>query len=212
MINYLKGQLVSKVEDSPTGCNLTIEVNNIGYFILTNKRVMASLPSEGETITIYTSLIHREDAMFLCGFSSREDRDLFIILNSVSGIGTKVALTIMGELGAYNLVNAVISDNDRAISKAKGVGTKLARKVILELKEKMMNWRDKISLESAKHNESNEFEMTESCIEAESVLLSLGYTRKEVSESLKQTVAKIKNKNDSEEMLRNALQWLAGQE
>lgn len=212
MINYLKGQLVSKVEDSPTGCSLTVEVNNIGYFILTNKRVISSLPSEGEIVTIYTSLIHREDTMFLCGFNTREDRDLFVILNSVSGIGTKVALLIMGELGAYNLVNAVISDNDKEISKAKGVGTKLARKVILELKDKMMNWRDKVSLECAKISESQEIEKTESCIEAESVLLSLGYTKKEVSEGLQKAISCVENKNDAEEILRKALQWLAGQE
>jgi len=212
MINYLKGQLVSRVEDSPTGCNITVEVNSIGYIMLTNRRVIASLPAEGETVTIYTSLIHREDTMFLCGFNSREDRDLFVILNSVSGIGTKVALTIMGELGAYNLVNAVISDNDKAISKAKGVGTKLARKVILELKDKMMNWRDKVSLECMQKAEADEFVITESCVEAESVLLSLGYTKKEVSEALKKAISCVENRNDSEEILRKALQWLAGQE
>ncbi len=212
MINYLKGQLVSKVEDSPTGCNLTIEVNNIGYFILTNKRVISNLPSEGETVTIYTSLVHREDAMFLCGFNTREDRDLFLILNSVSGIGTKVALTIMGELGAYNLVNAVISDDDRAISRAKGVGTKLARKVILELKDKMINWRDKVSVECARITQAEDLESTECCMEAESVLLSLGYTKKEVTNALKQAISSVEKRDDAEEILRKALQWLAGQE
>lgn len=212
MINYLKGKLVSKTGDSPTGCNITVEVNNIGYFLLTNKRVVSSLPNEGEDVTIYAFLVHREDAMYLCGFNTREDRDLFIILNSVSGIGTKVALTIMGELGAYNLVNAVISDNDKAISRAKGVGTKLAKKVILELKDKMMNWRDKVSLKYTQVSESGEPEVTESYIEAESVLLSLGYTKKESSESLSNAVSNVANKDDAEEILRTALQWLAGQE
>ncbi len=212
MFNYLKGKLVSKTEDSPTGCNITVEVNNIGYFLLTNKRVISSLPDEGEDIIIYASLIHREDTMYLCGFNTREDRDLFVILNSVSGIGTKVALTIMGELSAYDLVNAVISDDDKAISRAKGVGTKLARKVILELKDKMMNWRDKMSLKCAHVSGAGEPAVTESYIEAESVLLSLGYTKKEASESLKEAISCVANKDDSEEILRIALQWLAGQE
>ncbi len=212
MINYLKGQLISKLENSPTGSNITVEVNNIGYFILTNRRVVGNLPQEGETVTIYTSLVHREDSMFLCGFDTREDRDLFLILNSVSGVGTKVALTIMGELGAYNLVNAVISDDDKAISKAKGVGTKLARKVILELKEKMMNWQDKVSLNSFKSAELSEMKTSQSLLEAESVLLSLGYTRKEVAESLKKAVFICDNKDDVEEVLRKALQWLTTQE
>lgn len=212
MINYLKGQLVSKVEDSPTGCNITVEVNNIGYFVLTNKRVINNLPSEGENVIIYTALIHREDAMFLCGFNTREDRDLFVILNSVSGIGTKVALTIMGEMSAYNLVNAVISDNDKAISKAKGVGTKLARKVILELKDKMMNWRDKVSAECPVTNQGDGMQTAENCVEAESVLLSLGYTRKEVAQALKKAISSTESPDDVEEILRKALQWLSGQE
>ncbi|HSA05812.1 MAG TPA: Holliday junction branch migration protein RuvA [Candidatus Gastranaerophilales bacterium] len=212
MINYLKGTLVSKIEDSPTGCNITVEVNNIGYFILTNKRVLSFLPPEGENVTIYTVLIHREDSMSLCGFNAREDRDLFVILNSVSGIGTKVALAIMGELGAYNLVNAVLSDNDKAISKAKGVGTKLARKAIIELKDKMLNWRAKIPLEVAQREETENLELTESWLEAETVLLSLGYTKKEATEGLKKAIPCAENNEDAEELLRKALQWLAGQQ
>jgi len=212
MINYLKGQLVSKTQDSPTGCNITVEVNNIGYFILVNKRVVALLPEEGEEVTIYTSLIHREDAMHLCGFNAREDRDLFNILTTVSGIGMKAALCILGELGAYSLINAVLNDNDKAISKAKGVGPKLAKKVILELKDKMTNWRDKLSLEASGQEEIEDIEKTESYLEAETVLLSLGYTKKEVLTGIKNTISRVENKNDAEEILRAALQWLADEE
>ena len=212
MINYLKGKLVSKVQDSPTGCNITVEVNNIGYLILTNKRVVSVLPEEGEKVTIYTTLIHREDAMHLCGFNTREDRDLFNILNSVSGIGMKVALTILGELGAYNLVNAVLNDNDKAISRAKGVGPKLAKKVILELNDKMTNWRDKMSLDSVDRDKTGEIEVTESYLEAETVLLSLGYSKKEVSVGIKNSISRVENQKDSEAILRAALQWLADQE
>ncbi|OGI00285.1 MAG: Holliday junction DNA helicase RuvA [Candidatus Melainabacteria bacterium GWF2_37_15] len=201
MINYLKGQLISKVEDSPTGCNITVEVNNIGYLIFTNKRVIASLPNEGENVTIYTSLIHREDSMSLCGFDSREDRDLFNLLITVSGVGTKAALAIMGELSAYGVVNAVLTHDDKAISKAKGVGPKLAAKIILELKDKMTGWRTRVPAKVADSVITPETE------EAETVLLSLGYTKNEVSEALKRTP----NKNDTEEIIRIALQWLAAQ-
>ncbi len=204
MINYLKGQLISKTEHSPSGCNITVEVNNTGYLILTNKRVIASLPAEGENVTIYTSLIHREDSMTLCGFNSREERDLFNLLNSVSGVGTKVALTIMGELGAYMLVNAVISGDDRAISRAKGVGPKLAGKIILELKDKMTGWRDKIT---DKHTEKEAEKVTPELEEAETVLLSLGYTKKEASEAVKKAL----NTDDTEEIVRIGLQWLAAE-
>lgn len=204
MFNYLKGQLVSKVEAGPAGCNLTLEVNNIGYFILTNRRVLCALPDIGETATIYTTLIHREDAMLLCGFDTREERDLFNLLNSVSGVGTKVALAIMGELGAHGLVSAVLGQDTKAISAAKGVGPKLAGKIILEIKDKMTSWRDKIPLESPEKTESITPEMQE----AETVLLSLGYTRKESQEAIKRALGS----NDTEEIIRISLQWLAAQE
>jgi holliday junction DNA helicase RuvA len=212
MINYLKGKLVSKVDDSPTGCNITVDVNNVGYLLLTSRRTNSLLPPEGHEVTVYTSLIHREDVMYLCGFNTHEDRDLFNILNGVSGIGTKTALAIMGEMGAYNLVNAVISGDDKAIAKTKGIGNKLAQKVILELKEKLTKWRDRVSLSAHPAEDEDDVEVTESMIEAETVLLSLGYTKKEVSGSLKKAISSVANRDDTEELLRTALQWLAGQE
>lgn len=211
MINYLKGKLVSKVDDSPTGCNVTVDVNNVGYLLLTSRRTNSLLPQEGNEVTIYTSLIHREDVMFLCGFNTHEDRDLFNILNGVSGVGTKTAIAIMGEMGAYNLVNAVISGDDKAISKTKGIGNKLAQKVILELKEKLTKWRDKVSLSAYSATDEEGVEVTEGWLEAETVLLSLGYTKKEASDSLKKAVAIVPNNEDAEELLRTALQWLAGE-
>jgi Holliday junction DNA helicase RuvA len=212
VINYLKGKLVSKVDDSPTGCNITVEVNNIGYLLLTSRRTNSLLPPEGQEVTVYTSLIHREDTMYLCGFNTHEDRDLFNILNGVSGIGTKTALAIMGEMGAYNLVNAVISGDIKAISKTKGIGNKLAQKIILELKEKLTKWRERVALSAHDMPDEDGVEITESWLEAETVLLSLGYTKKEASESLKKAVAAAVNKNDAEELLRKALQSLAGGE
>lgn len=212
MINYLKGILVSKVEDGPFGCNITVEVNNIGYLVVTNKKVVSLLPEEGNIVTIYTSLIHREDNMSLCGFNTREDRDLFNILQSVSGIGVKVALMLLGELGAYNLVNAVISSDAKALSRTKGVGPKLAQRIILELKDKMTNWREKVVLKPSEIAKTEDAEVSESYIEAETVLLSLGYTKKESAEGLKKALSSASNKDNSEELLRIALQWLVSQE
>ena len=210
MINYLKGILISKVEN-PLDFNITVEVNNIGYLVLTNKRVINSLPDTGEIVTIYTSLIHKEDSMYLCGFLSREERDLFNVLQSVSGVGTKVSLLMLGELGAHELISAVIRGDAKALSKTKGVGPKLAQRVILELKDKLTNWRDKIAPEIVASHEFESNEEKESFLETESVLLSLGYSREEIEESLQSSLLQAKNKNDSEELLRLALQWLANQ-
>lgn len=209
MINYLKGILISKVEAGPFGCNIIIEVNNIGYLVLTNKKVVASLPNTGETVVIYTYLVHKEDTMYLCGFTAREDRDLFSILQSVSGIGTKVALLLLGEFGAQELISIVIRGDHKALSKTKGIGAKLAQRIILELKDKMTNWRDKIEPAQIQDKNFESDREKESFMETESVLMSLGYSRDEINQSLENAILNAQNKDDSEELLRFALQWLA---
>lgn len=209
MINYLKGTLVSKQETSPTGCNLTIEVNNIGYLVQTNRRVLSALPETGESAVVYTSLIHKEDTMYLCGFEAREDRDLFNLLQSVSGIGVKSALLMLDELGYEDLINSVISGDDKALSRAKGVGPKLAKRVILELKDKMTNWRDKLEVSQLESSSEIKADNRASYLEAESVILSLGYTRKEASDGLKHALSACSNPENSEDLLKYALQWLA---
>lgn len=209
MINYLKGELVSKITNSPSGCNITVEVNGIGYLVVANRRVIQSLPDIGEKVKIFTSLVHKEDAMYLCGFDNHEDRDLFNILQSVSGVGVKVAMLLIEELGCYELVNAVISEDAKALSRTKGVGPKVAKRLILELKDKMTSWRDKVDLDiepiKTEIKEVNE----KIYIEVESVLLSLGYSKEEATKNLKLAVSEAQNKNDSEELLRLALKRLA---
>lgn len=209
MINYLKGILVSKIENSPNGCSITVEVNNIGYLIHTNNKVLNSLPDVGENIKIYTVLIHKEDNMYLCGFKTRDERDLFLILQSVSGIGTKVALLLLGEFSTFELVNAVLSDDAKLISRTKGIGPKLAKRLILELKDKMTNWQDKIEFSKASVDFSSDKKIQAGFLEAESVLLSLGYTRTESEEALRAALELSENKENSEELLRIALQRLS---
>lgn len=209
MINYLKGILVSKTENSSAGCSITVEVNNIGYLVFTNRRVINSISDAGSSIKIYTSLIHREDAMSLCGFNTREDRDLFNILLSVSGVGTKVALLLLDELDAYKLVSAVIREDSKALSRTKGVGPKVAQRIILELKDKLINWREKIEPSPEHAGKFDTEKDKQGYLEAESVLLSLGYSKDETSKSLEKALSVAENKDDAEELLKNALKWLS---
>jgi Holliday junction DNA helicase RuvA len=209
MINYLKGTIVSKVESSPTGCNITLEVNNIGYLIVTNPKVVNKLPDVGQIVTVFTSLIHREDQMYLCGFDCREDRDLFNILQTVSGVGVKVALTMLGDMTSGEIVGAVISDDSKALSNIKGIGPKTAKRIILELKDKMTSWRDKVDFVCSPNSCEKSSAASISITEAESVLLSLGYTRDEYKNAIEVAIKKATNPEDTEEILRFALEWLA---
>ncbi|MEW5819857.1 MAG: Holliday junction branch migration protein RuvA, partial [Cyanobacteriota bacterium] len=172
MYSFLKGRIVSKQQNTPFGTFLILEVNNIGYSILVNKKTLEKLPNEGSTVAIYTQLIHKEDNMYLCGFTSAQERDLFNFLQSVSGIGVKVAQNLLGELEPLEIMSAVIKQDHKALSKSKGIGPKIAQRIVFELKDKMVNWRP----EFEKHSkETTEVQKIESYIEAESILISLGY-------------------------------------
>lgn len=209
MINYLKGTIVSKIENSPSGCNVTIEVNNIGYLVETNVSILNRLPLVGEIATVYTSLIHKEDAMYLCGFETREQRDLFNILRTVSGIGTKVAMLLLDEFSPQEIVSNVVAGEHKALSRTKGIGPKLAQKIVLELKDKMTKWRDKITIEMIETPEIIDKNVKENYLEAESVILSLGYSKQEAKLGLDYALKTTDNQFDSEELLRLALSWLA---
>lgn len=212
MYDYIKGILVNK--NTIEKICITIECNNIGYLINSNLRIINLLPQIGENIKLYISLIHKEDSMSMCGFLQKEDRDIFNILQSVSGVGMKSALTLLDNFSGCELITLVINEDVKSISQAKGVGPKLAKKIILELKDKLLN-RQQISPillneinPNIENNISDEF-----LLETHSVLLSLGYTDKEIKEAVKYSLNKIdiEKIKTSEELLRISLQYLAQQ-
>ena len=133
MYDYIKGILANKSNTSK-GAYVTVEAFGIGYLLEVTARDFNEI-AEGET-KIYTVLLHREDKMSLCGFLHKEDRDIFNILTSVSGVGSKMALTLLDEFASSELIGFVIDGNYKEITRAKGVGPKLAQKIILELKDK----------------------------------------------------------------------------
>lgn len=206
MLSFLKGVLVSKAYESPRGAYFLVDMHGMGFEVLTSWRSVESSPQAGQSIQLFTSLIVREDAMFLVGFNTKEERDLFNILQSASGIGTKVALSLLSALSVSEIAQAVVSNNFNLLTKAKGVGNKLAQKMTLELKEKMMNWR---SGEFASQMDvTTAGPVTEAFTEAESVLLSLGYQADEIHRSFKAIEGDM-SEASSEVILRESLRWLA---
>ena len=129
MISYLKGVLVAKNLTS-TGAKAVVEVNNIGYDVNINKKTYMSLPDIASEICIYTSLIHKEDGMSLCGFLSAQEKETFGVLQTVSGVGTKVALQIL-ELPINDIISAVISEDTKAQSTVPTDNTSIVKTVFL---------------------------------------------------------------------------------
>jgi Holliday junction DNA helicase RuvA len=205
MYSFLRGSIVAKQPNTPFGTFLVLDVNGVGYSVMVNQKTLQKLPSTG-TITIYTQLIHREDSMYICGFYSSQERDLFNFLQSVSGIGVKVALKLLEELEPLEIISAVIKQDHKVLSKTKGIGPKIAQRIAFELKDKMVNWRPELEKEPTA---KTEMQQLESYVEAESVLLSLGYGENEIRESLTIALENVEDKDNTEELLQASLRWLS---
>lgn len=131
MLAYIKGTLAAVTEDG-----IIIENNGIGYDIKTPD-LSRELPAIGSRYTVYTYLYVREDMVCLYGFSSRVQLKTFKLLITVSGIGPKVAMGILSAMTVDELNFAILSDDSKTIAKAPGIGPKGAKKLILELKDKL---------------------------------------------------------------------------
>lgn len=208
MFDYIKGTLISKQPASSKGASIIVDNNGMGYLIKTTIRSINTLEQEGSQVKVYVTLIHKEDSMTLCGFVNREDRDIFNILQSVSGVGVKVALVLLDEFSGCDLISAVIREDYKELSRAKGVGPKLAQKIILELKDKLINWQKTapIDLTDIKTDTSVS---NEAVTEVQAVLLSLGYSSEEAKKAMKLALSSVDDKAGSEEILKEALRYLA---
>ena len=138
MYDYFKGFITDKRKTSK-GAFITVETADTGFLLeVTERDFILSEINENNKIKLYISLIHREDTMSLYGFLKKETRDIFQILLSVSGVGAKMALALLNEFDDCDLISFVIDGNFKELTRAKGVGPKLAQKIILELKDKLM--------------------------------------------------------------------------
>ena len=132
MIAQIKGKLIEK---NPT--NLIIDCNGVGYEIKISLNTFSAL-GDTEAIKVYTKLIVREDAQILYGFYSKEERDMFNLLISVSGIGPNTAMIMLSSLIPSEVAHAIQSDDVATIQSVKGIGAKTAQRVIIDLKGKVV--------------------------------------------------------------------------
>ena len=203
MFDYINGNIMDRRKSSK-GCFLTVEAFGVGYLAEITESDFAKLEgTNADKTKIYLHLQHREDSMSLYGFLNKETRDIFQILLSVSGVGAKMALALLNEFDACELISLVINGDFKELTRAKGVGPKLAQKIILELQDKLIktNLPDspKLALISK----------TQSVTDAEAVLISLGYEEKEIEDTFKKINATITENTSSEEILRKALTTLS---
>ena len=132
MISFIIGTLEEKSENG-----VVINCNGMGYEIQTSTATLSTLPLSGEECKIYTYLQVKEDGISLFGFTTVDERELFYKLISVSGVGPKMAITILSGINISDLIVSILKEDTMALSRIKGLGKKTAERICLELKDKL---------------------------------------------------------------------------
>lgn len=189
MIAYITGILKTKQEGA-----IVVECGGIGYEIFTSINTLAGLPSQNEEVEIYTYLHVREDEMVLYGFSSLEEKQLFLKMISVSDIGPKKAMGILSGMKLSDLMIAIATGDTKSLSKVKGLGAKTSERLCLELK-------DKINILGAVSYQDQEISSV--VAQAIETLISLGVNKNNATDLVKSVA---KDEYTLEELVTLALQ------
>lgn len=194
MYDFVKGKLVEK-----NPAYAVIEANGVGYLLNISLHTYSQLKEE-EQCRLYAHLAVREDAMVLFGFFEKEERELFRLLISVSGVGTNTARMILSSLSPDEVSQAIIREDSALLQKIKGIGLKTAQRIIIDLKDKL--YKELIPYEKLgiQHNTKKE--------EALSGLLILGFQKMMAEKALNKVIEVEGAALSVEQLIRNALKIL----
>ncbi|MGI8602815.1 MAG: Holliday junction branch migration protein RuvA [Verrucomicrobiales bacterium] len=199
MITFLKGELAEGLPN-----RATVNINGIGYEVHIPVSTYDKLPAVGQQVHLLTHLQVREDEHTLYGFVSDTERDLFrLLINQVSGIGPKMALSILSGMPVETFKACVANSDIAALSRIKGVGKKTAERIVVELRDKVgaaSAWQAAASANlGAAQGGAND---------AVLALLTLGYKQVEAHKAVKEFLATVSGQPGPDEMLRGALRVL----
>lgn len=198
MYYYIKGKLAVKGENF-----IVADVNGVGYKIYTSLNDIEKSGSIGTEITMYTYLNVREDAMELYGFITEEEKNMFLMLISVSGVGPKAGLAVLSVTTPAKLAAAIMTGDAKTITRAQGVGSKVAQRIILDLKDKIH--AEDIGIDGDEGViAAEDTVLIDSRAEAMSALAALGYSAQEA----KNVVSKLDASLSTEELIKKALAQL----
>lgn len=175
MFHYIKGRVTMKFEGG-----IVLEAGGIGYELFVPDNSPAYLTPYNDELLVYTNMTFREDDVSIYGFTERESLETFKRLMTVNGVGAKAALSLLSAMTLSDLKKAIIYEDAQTLTRAQGIGKKIAQRIVLELKDKIQAFTsdsasDKDSL--ASNNEKDE---------AITGLMTLGYSRSEAAEAINQ--------------------------
>jgi len=202
MIALINGLLINK-----SISHVIVEANGIGYRIFVPLTTFYELPSMDQSVTLHIHTHVRQDAISLFGFGTEEEKNVFELMLSVSGIGPKLAINILSGISAEELIRAVSHGNLNRLVSIPGVGKKMAERMILELKDKMV----KLSTYEAIYKADGDIEVFDSIIDdALSALVNLGYKNQKARDVLDKIIKESSESLTLDVLLKKALKILAG--
>ena len=204
MLAYIKGELAAKARGY-----IVIDVGGLGYKVFMSDLAMQNIGKIGDTVKVHTYYRVMEDDISIFGFNTQEELRLFELLISVSGIGAKTAITMLGTIEPSDFAIAIISNDINTLKKLPGIGAKTAQRIVLELKDKLKKERqiEELSIASSKSIDIKKaIEKDSKVEEAFTALQVLGYNSKEIEKAME----KINTEDLSlEEIIKAGLKELA---
>lgn len=182
MLAYIRGELVAK-----TRSYIVIDVGGLGYKIFMSDIAMENVGKIGDTVKVHTYYRVMEDDISIFGFNTSEELRLFELLISVSGVGAKTAINMLGSIEPSDFAIAIISNDINTLKKLPGIGPKTAQRIVLELKDKLKkeNQIEELSIANNKSIQiKNAIEKDSKEEEAFTALQVLGYTSKEIEKAM----------------------------
>lgn len=204
MIGKLKGVIDSYGEDY-----VILDVHGVGYQVHCSARTLQALPPQGEAATLSIETHVREDQIRLFGFLSDHEREWFRLLQTVQGVGVKVALAVLGTLRPADLADAIALRDKAAVSRAPGVGAKVAERIVTELKDKVPAFGNVDPAVVALAGAVDERRAPRPVLDAVSALVNLGYAQPQAAAAIAAAARQAGEGADTAKLIRFGLKELA---
>lgn len=202
VIAFLRGTLQAREISGGPSDRVVIDVGGVGFEALVSRITSTQVGDIGDEVTLHTCLSIRENDWQLFGFLNADEKEMFNLLQLVTGVGPKMALSLVGTVGPQRIAEAIAADDHKTLSQAPGVGPKVAQRIILELKSKTEEWQLRRGSTSTPAKKSVARD------EARDILEGLGYTLTEINHAFKRLNDEELN-DDVELLVRNSLKVLS---
>ena len=215
---------ISGILDYVSADHILVDVGGVGYIVYVTQSTLSNLPNLGDRISLFTELVVKEDLLQLVGFITPVEREWYKLLTSVQGVGSKAALALLGQITIQNISRAILLEDSTTITSAQGIGPKIAKRLVVELKGKVPNMiklqnKSEISLKNGSKelikknyeiNNQNFFQnnVSQKEIDAISALMNLGYSQLNSSQVIAKVIDASNKELDVEDIIRLSLKTL----